>query len=63
MREKVVSRCLPYPEIEKTEGSLWETVFLFPGFFCLRIFMLRLILRLDFQKSMRISRQISRQKE
>jgi len=24
---------LPYPEIEKTEESLWETVFLFPGFF------------------------------
>jgi len=47
---------------KKTEGSLWETVFFVSGFFCLLIFMLRLILLLDFQKSKRISRQISRQK-
>jgi len=33
MREKMVSRCLPYPEIEKTEESLWKTGFLFPDFF------------------------------
>jgi len=64
MREKMVSRCLPYPEIEKMEGFLFgELIFFVSGLFYTHSFRFLPDMFLIVKRPVRINRQVSSQKE